>query len=422
MKKLLVTAAFIGISAFTFAQEKEIKKAQKAIKKGNFTEAMQYVTEAEPSIGSANDELKAEFYLAKAETIVGTAGNDATKLQNAADSFMMAQKSDIGNKYISEMETVGQKVRAGLVNSAITDQNAQKYTEAASKLYTSYMVSKKDTSDLYFAAGNAVNAKDYKIALDYYKTLNDLNYTGSTKEFVATNKETGEVEKFDSQNQRDIMIKTGEFIKPEVRNAESRRGEILRNMTLIYIEQGDNEKATEIMDSARKENPKDMGLLRADADMAYKMKDLPKYNRLMEEVVASDPENPELYYNLGVGSAGIGMKDKAMQYYKKALEINPDYASAQINIAALILSNEKEIVDKMNALGTSSADNKKYDDFKAQREQIYKDAIPYLESALKLKPENLEVTKTLSNIYSQIGEDAKAKEMKAKMTELEGKQ
>ncbi len=422
MKKLVVTAAFIGISAFTFAQDKEIKKAQKAIKKGDFTEAMQYVNEAESLIAGADNDTKTEFYLAKAETILGTAGNDSAKLQNAADAFMMAQKSNVENKMAAEMDLVGQKTRAGLVNSAIVDQNAQNYKDAATKLYTSYMVSKKDTSDLYFAAGNAVNAKDYKTAIDYYKTLYDVGYTGSTKEFVATNKETGEVEKFDSKDQRDIMVKTGEFIKPEARNAESKRGEILRNMTLIYIEQGDNEKATSLMADARKENPKDMGLLRADADMAYKLGNLDKYNKLMEEVVASDPENSELYYNLGVGSAGIGMKDKAMGYYKKALELNPTYTSAQINIAALMLAAEKDLVDKMNALGTSSADNKKYEEYKKEREQLYRDAIPYLESAIQSKPDNLQVAKTLANIYSQIGEDAKAKEMKAKVTELEGKQ
>ena len=42
-------------------------------------------------------------------------------------------------------------------------------------------------------------------------------------------------------------------------------------MTLIYIEQGDSEKATELMKVARAENPEDIYLMRADADMSYKM-------------------------------------------------------------------------------------------------------------------------------------------------------
>src|SRR5690606_34146339 len=123
-----------------------------------------------------------------------------------------------------------------------------------------------DTSDLYFAAGNAVNGKDYDTALNYYQMLLDKGYTGATKEYVATNKETGEVDAFESENLRNIALKTGEYTKPEVRVTESRKGQILRNMTLIYIERGENEKAMALMKTARAENPKDVYLMRAEAD------------------------------------------------------------------------------------------------------------------------------------------------------------
>ena len=42
----------------------------------------------------------------------------------------------------------------------------------------------------------------------------------------------------------------------------------------------------------------------------------------------------------------------------------------------------------MNSLGTSAADNKKYDELQEKRNAIYKDAVPYLEKLLKLKPKN----------------------------------
>ncbi len=281
------------------------------------------------------------------------------------------------------------------------------------------MVTKKDTSDLYFAAGNAVNGQDYDTAIKYYQMLLDLGYTGATNEFVATNKATGQVEAFETENIRNIAVKSGEFIKPESRVTESRKGEILRNMTLIYIERGDTEKAKALIKTARAENPDDVFLMRADADMSYKMGDNARYNELMEKIVASDPENPELYFNLGISNDQLGNQEKALEYYNKALELRPDYEAALINLAALKLSGEDKIVEEMNSLGNSAADNKKYDELKKQREQSYKDALPYLEKARAINPSNQNVLKYLMNIYSQIGEDAKYKETKAKLEALE---
>jgi tetratricopeptide (TPR) repeat protein len=138
----------------------------------------------------------------------------------------------------------------------------------------------------------------------------------------------------------------------------------------------------------------------------------------MEEATTKDPSNAELQYNLGVIAAEGGDDESAMKYYKKAIELNPDYADAHNNIAVLILDQDQEIIEKMNALGTSAADNKKYDEYKLKRLDIYKEALPHLETAFELKP-NVYVAKTLMNIYSAIDNTPKFKEMKAKVEELE---
>ena len=74
----------------------------------------------------------------------------------------------------------------------------------------------------------------------------------------------------------------------------------------------------------------------------------------------------------------------------------------------------------MNSLGTSAADNRRYDELKEERKQVYMDAIPYLESASDLRPDNKELVRTLMNIYSQVGEDGKFKAAKAKLESMEG--
>ncbi len=416
MKTRILITGLAFASAISFGQKKEIKKAEKAIQSNEYSEALTYLNEAEPMLGSADNDVKAQYYAAKGEALLGSGSSDYTKLKGAAEAFNKAL--EMNPKMGPQLAGPIQNLRAALINGAVKDQTAGQYQMATDKLYTSYLVS-KDPSDLYYAASNAVNGKDYDSALKYYQMVLDSGYTGETVEFVATDKETGEVEAFESENIRNIAVKSGQYIKPEKRVTESRKGEVLRNMTLIYIEQGNNEKATELMKTARAENPGDVYLMRADADMSYKMGDVARYNELMGKIVASDPENPEIYFNLGVGSAEIGNKEEAIKYYEKALELNPDYEAALINIAVLKLSGEDALVEEMNSLGNSKADNQKYDELKQKRNDIYKETLPYLEKALKLKPESQEVVRTLMNIYGQLAEEAKYKEMKAKLESLE---
>ena len=60
--------------------------------------------------------------------------------------------------------------------------------------------------------------------------------------------------------------------------------------------------------------------------------------------------NPELQYNLGVIASDADDSDNAKKYYKKAIELNPKYVSAYINLAVLILGEEESIINEMNKM------------------------------------------------------------------------
>lgn len=422
MRKQLLVLGLMCISALAFGQKKEVKKAQKALASGNASEAITYIQQAEGLIGAADDDLKAQFYLVKGQAYLADAGNnDYTKLKTASEALMKAKELSPAGKMADDVKIGMQNLRVALVNSAVNDQNAKNYSMASEKLYKSYMI-QKDTSDLYYAAGNAVNAKEYDKALEYYEALLDMGYTGIQKEYVALDIETGKTVVFASESDRNTNMLSGRYTTPDERMSESVRGDVLQKVTLIYISKGDNEKALKLMKDARAANPDDTSLLRAEADMAYKMNDMERYAELMQEIIEDDPNNPELYYNLGVGSANKGETEKATEYYKKALSLDPNFTNAKINLAANILANEGAIIEEMNNLGTSNADYKRYDELKEIKAGLYRQAMPYLESAAKDRSDNVELVRTLMNIYSQLGLDDKFKVMKAKLAELEGGQ
>lgn len=416
-RKSLLIIGMALVTSFAFSQKKEIKQAERAIKSNKYTEALSILDQAEPLVSSADDATKAQYYVLRAKALGTSVGATPEQLTSAAEA--MSQAISFRKKVEDDEQETIHAIRAGLINSAVRDQNGGRNEEAANKLITSFNLT-KEPSDLYFAAGNMVNAGKYDKALEYYQKLLDIGYTGQVQEFVATNKETGEVTPFDDEHMRNIAVRSGEYIKPATRMTESRKGEILRNMTLIYIQEGNTDKALSIMETARAENPDDVYLMRAEADMNYNLGNFQKYNELMNKIVATDPDNPELHFNLGVASAELGENDKALSYYRRALELNPQYEAALINMAVIQLAAEGPLVEQMNSLGNSAADNRKYDELRKQREGIYKETLPLLEKALKINSKNQEVIRTMMNIYSQLGEDAKEKEMRTKLQQLEG--
>jgi tetratricopeptide (TPR) repeat protein len=420
MKKLFLIGGMIMISAITYGQKKEIKKAEKALKEKDISQSIDYLNQAEGLIANADLDTQTQFYVVKGEAYLADAGNnDSMKMETAGKSFMKAIELSPKGKYAARANIGMSNLRVALVNSAVEDQKRKDYNSATKKLHMSYLAM-KNPIDLYNAAESAVLAKDYDNALAYYEELLAMDYSGVRKEYVATSIETGKIVSFFDENTRATHMLSGLYNDPNERMTPSVKGSILRNVAIIYISQGKNDAALAVMGKARAENPDDMSLVRAEADMTYKMGNMERYNELMLEVVASDPTNPELYYNLGVGSAKNGDMENARLHYEKALELDPNYTNALINLATLILQNEGALIEEMNNLGTSTADDKRYEELKTERQNLYLESIPYLETAMKLRPENVELVRTLMNIYGQTGHDVKFKEMKTKLATMEG--
>ena len=65
----------------------------------------------------------------------------------------------------------------------------------------------------------------------------------------------------------------------------------------------------------------------------------------------------------------------------------------------------------MNGLGTSRADNTRYDELKTKRENLYKECVPILEKLVNIN-QNQEAVKTLMNIYGTLGNTEGFKKMK----------
>lgn len=414
MKKQIILALAFSISAFSFAQKKELKTVEKAIKSENYAEAKSALKQAESLMSAMDDKLKDKYYYLSAQAFFA-GGKGSEKDMDVTLENLGKVKSE----YKSEIAELKVNMANTLLKRGNDAYGEKDYSKASKYFEKSYRVTKKDTLFLYYAAATAVSVQDYDRALPLYEELKNLGYTGIEKEYFATNVETGEEEVLD-KNTRDLYVKAKSHVKPGVRNTDSKKPEIIKNIALIYVSNGDNEKALTAMKEAREQSPDDVNLILTEANVHYKMGNTEEFKKLLVKATEMDPKNAELQYNLGVIASESNQPEEAKAYYEKAVELNPEYVNAYINLSALVLAREEPLIEEMNSLGTSKADNKKYDELREERQGLYKQAVPYLSKALEIAPKNLNAAKTLMNIYSILGETDKYKILKEKVAVLEG--
>lgn len=425
--KYVILASVLLISVIAFAQKDQIKAAEKALKAGNTQEAVTILNGAESLIANAEASEKAHFYFVNGNAHLELANKkveEGKNLSAAAKSFqdlLAVEKASGKIKYSTQASTSIIDIKFKLLNSAIEDTKTDKHSIGAKKLYDAYLLDKKDTINLYYAASTYVNAKEYDEALKLYAELKTLNYSGKGTSYFAMNKLTGQEDLYNTAKDRDFAVKLGTHEKPRMEAIPSKRGEIYKNIALILVQEGKTEEAKKAIADARKTNPEDTSLILTEANLYLETKDYETYKKLVVEALEKNPNDADLIFNLGVISANAKNPTDAEKYYKRTIEVNPKYTNAFINLAALKLENEKVIIDEMNKLGTSTKDMKRYDVLKTQREDLFKSTIPYLQKAVELDPTNIDVSKTLLNVYSALEMMPEAKALKEKIKEIEPK-
>ena len=132
----------------------------------------------------------------------------------------------------------------------------------------------------------------------------------------------------------------------------------------------------------------------------------------MAQAIALAPDNPDLHYNVGVISMEQGNFVDARTSYKKAIEIDPKYTNAYLNLSTTYVNEGNGLIDQMNSLGNSRTDIAKYEELKKTKDSLFKQGADVLEAALKTSPDNENVMTQLKNIYGAMGDNENFMKMK----------
>lgn len=126
-------------------------------------------------------------------------------------------------------------------------------------------------------------------------------------------------------------------------------------------------------------------------------------------VLETEPDNADVYNNLGVAYSCLDDFEHAETYYTKAIELDPELAQAYINLSDLYY----KAGDLASAIGTLQRGSYELEDNLVIAhllarvyidDQRYEDAIVELERVLDGQPENYEAFYDLGHVYFELGD------------------
>ena len=229
----------------------------------------------------------------------------------------------------------------------------------------------------YYAGVIAQGGKHYDLAEKYFKLCVEKEYQDS-KPYHALAGLYSEQNLADKELE---ILKEGFDKYPESK-------ELMVDFINYYLRIGESEKALEKLQKGVEENPENQTYFFAIGTL---------YDEMMQDTTDKyTPEQKEEYYDL------------AIENYKKAIELKPDYFDALFNLGVIYYNKANKVwVEAYNLpLG-----DKRFDKEKARAVEIYKQAKLYMEKAHEANYRDRDVVKALKIIYLRLGMRDKSKEM-----------
>ena len=406
-RQLLTLTVSALISLSTFAQKNELKAAEKAVKKKDYSTALSAISQAESLIGSADAKTQAKYYYLKGISLYEEgAGTDVDAVIAAFNSLMQVEKESGSAKYTSEAEVINSAILEKVSKEAFAayelgqkNEDADKYKEAAIGYEKMATMSPKDTVYLYNAAVVFAIAKEYEKSNELYQHLLDDGYTGIATVYSATSVVDGSNTVYNSEKEMNNQVKLKIAENPKTEILESKYISMIKGTASNYIGLENNEKALEFLAKAREKFPKDYNLIIEEGNVYYKMGNEAKFKEKLEEAIEINPTNSQLYYNVGIMSMNLEDDEGAQRNFEKAIELKPDFSDAYNALGNLYLKKIGPIQDEMNANG---ANFKKYDEIKETKFlPALKNALPYIEKAYEMDNDDA-VKKQLNGIYEAL--------------------
>lgn len=386
MKRIILLLFAVIVAASAFSQKGKVTIASTMIDNGDLTTAQERINEA--MVNEATKTWpKTYIVAAKLATAQYKQGAGLEKIVEAANYYFQAaeldQKGDAKGKNIGkfakELKLALTFFMPDLQNAGIDAFNEENFVNAADIFEKVVLINKlpfyaddnlpEDSVFIYYTALASYNSKAYEKAENYFNKSIELGFQGGDAVLLLNElyKESGQDEKIVAN------LKKGVELFPN----DDRQVVALINH---YLETEQTEEALTYLNAAIEKAP-----------------DLYSY-----------------YYVRGILYDKKKDYDLAEADYKKAIELKPDFFDATLYLGYVYYNIG---VDKFNA-ANELRDMREFEKAREDAEEYFRKALPYVEKAHELKPDDVYAMETLKTLYYRFNMNDKYDEIDAKLKSL----
>lgn len=300
-------------------------------------------------------------------------------LPKAFEAYKKALELDEKGNMLKSITLSLPMLNNDFINLGVEHFTAREYAEAVEAFEYSLEVSKFDvfggsidTIIIYNTALAAYNAEDWDKAIKYFNETKELNY-GGTGVYQLLNRTYFSLG--DSLGAENSM-KKGIEVYPE-------EDVILLELIQYYLNTS-----------------------RDDDAMAY-----------LNIAKAKSPDNKVLWYVEGILHDKQGNTDEAVDSYKKAIAIDPEYFDPYYNLGVIQFNEGVKLQESANQI----MDNEEFKVAKEKMDAAFALAIPSFEKAIEIDPESRESLENLKILYYRLQMMEKREVVIKKLEELDSK-
>lgn len=378
------TLALLALMPLALFAQKDVVSAYNANQDGDYLKAAEFIDKAiedpKANVKEKTWRYRANIYTnLAADSTLYTQVPDA--LEKAAESLIKADELDVKQRYTSERQADVARGASIAGNAGITYFNAGVYGRAGELFVTAaemtQMLGAVDTMAIFNSALCFEKASLTERAIEQYMMCGAYGYQ-----------------------------------VPEV----------FLFVANIHKMEGDTAKALTTLQNARGDFPREQALIIEELNIYLVAGEFERAKDNLMLAAEQDPTNEILWFSLGSVYDNLGMQDEAVDAYAKSLEIKPDYFDANYNLGALYFNKAVQMVNDANDMWKprmSKEESNKQSEMEAGGKAMFSTALPYLEKALDVDPEDRETLRSLRDIYARIGMDEKMLEVSAKLKSME---
>lgn len=163
---------------------------------------------------------------------------------------------------------------------------------------------------------------------------------------------------------------------------------------------GDTTLAFQVVELGRERYPEDLSILLEQAQLYLETDQKEELLTSLQEAVKADPNNATLYFLMGKSYDDLKNVELAEKNYKKAAELNPDFFEAYYNMGAIYVNKAAEMQAEANDLPLN--ETAKYNELTEEANKNLAIAVPYLENALQIRPDDQPTILALKEAYGRL--------------------